>query len=59
MNKSNPGAATAYSWLLVNQPRTLCFEMGQGSLNVGHGKCDVVHALAAGLDEPPDGRIRA
>jgi hypothetical protein len=58
MNESDASATTAYSWLLINQPGAFRPEVRQRRIDVGDGKRDVVHSLAAGLNESPNGRLR-
>ena len=59
MDKGNASTTTADAWLLINQPGAFCLEVRQRRIDIGNGKRYVVHSFATGLDEPPNGRLRA
>jgi hypothetical protein len=45
------------AWRLVDETYTLLGEMSERCFDVGHGKRNVMQPLAAGRQEPPDGRV--
>ena len=57
MNEGDPGPAPAFSWFPVHEEGTLCFEVGEGLIDVHHGIGDVMESLPSPLQEPANGRV--